>query len=115
ERLAAERPEPPFARQRQRRAPQRRLARGDLVANLAVDSRRAEILADSARAVAPPQQAAAARARIGGVVDVAERDVALDQPGHVGLAFAVPPALAQLALEIPLEFRRARREPCNVG
>src|SRR6478735_8173092 len=106
--------EPALARQCQGRAALGRRAGARLVARGLVDARFGERLTHPPRTVAAAQEAAAPGPGIGGIVDVAERDVAADERRQIGLSPAVPAPLAQLAHEVALELRGAGGEARDI-
>ena len=86
-----------------------------LLAQILADSRSRERLMDPARTEAAPQQAAGAGAGEGLVVDVTKFDETPSQRLDRGVLLSRPAALAQLAAQVVLQFRPARREARDIG
>ena len=114
-RLVAKRAEAAFAGQGQRGAPLGAQPGADFLAHLRSDPGRTQRLADPVLAKPAAQQAAAFRAGIGGIIDIARADQPFDQCSGFRLALAFPAALAQLAPQIIFKLGRAGRKPGDIG
>ena len=80
-----------------------------------VPAGRVQRLADTALAIAAPQQAVASGARISRVIDIAGADKTLRQPGDVRFRVSIPGSFAQLAPQIGFEFCSTHGHACDIG